>query len=288
MSTPLSRSQAKIWTLGAQAGSLICVLGAVAVGMVGLPEHTQGAALEQAKANANAFNTPITNSTGSNETGSFDSASNSSVDTLGLAQRLALLDNAPEPPVVAVETGPDVDTTPDTEFDGDDATIVRRVKYIGFINDARTPRAFIRIDGKQRIVSSGETAQSANEDFPDLRVERVTPYLIILRDGEKRAAVNLASKSGPSITMVEGTEVEVAATPSNGSQLTAEEEAHIQSLPVRQQQMARRRLEREKRGLPPENENRRPTPEPLVSIRGNPSESGQRTDVRRRDNRRND
>ena len=283
MSTPLTRSQAKLWTLGAQVGSLVCVLAAVAVGMVGLPEHTPGATLEQAKTNAQAFNPAPANNANTNGSDSSAAATDASVDTLGLAERLSLLDNAPVPPVVAVETPEDTNTEPETGPTIDEATIARRVKYIGFINDARTPRAFIRIDGKQRIVTMGEMARSNDEALPDLEVERITPYLIILRDGDTRAAVDLASKSGPSITMVEGDDVEVAATPTNSTELTDEEEAYINSLPVRQQQMARRRLEREKRGLPPENQNRRPTPEPLVTIRGNVNESGRQPEVRRRD-----
>lgn len=286
MSTPLTPSQAKLWTIGAQAGSLICVLGAVAVGMVGLPEHTPGVTLEQAKANAQAFKPPAINTT--DPTGEYENE-DTTVDTLGLAERLALLDNAPEPPIEVVEsTEPTTGTDPKPGPTLDEATITRRVKYIGFINDARTPRAFIRIDGKQRIVTMGELAHSNDEALPDLEVERITPRLIILRDGESRAAIDLASRSGPSITMVEGDEIEVAATPVDPTKLTPEEEAMIQSLPVRQQQMARRRLEREKRGLPPENENRRPTPEPLVTIRGNVSETGRQPDVRRRGGRGNE
>ncbi|MFG0247196.1 MAG: hypothetical protein ACF8MF_14220 [Phycisphaerales bacterium JB052] len=285
MSTPLSPSQAKLWTIGAQAGSLICVLGAVAVGMVGLPEHTPGVTLEQAKVNAQAFKPPPV--TTPDSMGEYENA-DASVDTMGLAERLALLDNAPEPQVEVVEPAePTDENTTDPGPTLDEATIARRVKYIGFINDARTPRAFIRIDGKQRIVSLGEVAQSNDEALPDLEVERITPRLIILRDGESRAAIDLASKTGPSITLVEGDEIEVAATPVDPTKLTPEEEAMIQSLPVRQQQMARRRLEREKRGLPPENENRRPTPEPLVTIRGNVSETGRQPDVRRRGGRDN-
>ncbi|MCR9075137.1 MAG: hypothetical protein NXI07_03780, partial [bacterium] len=49
MSTPLTRSQARTWTIGAQAGALVCVLGAVAVGMIGLPEHEKDATLQQAR-----------------------------------------------------------------------------------------------------------------------------------------------------------------------------------------------------------------------------------------------
>lgn len=289
MTTPLSRSQAKTWTLGAQIGALVCVLGAVGVGVVGLPDHSPGAALEQAKASAWPINTPGIDST---KIGTTDQAieDDRRVDTLGLAERLALMDNAP----VSMRTvdDPEEPTPPGNEAEtGEtepDPNILRRVRYIGFINDARTQHAFIRIDGKQRIVTSGGIARSGDEQFPDLKVERVTPKLIILSDGETRAAVNISSNTGPSVTMVSGDDVAVAATPVDSTALTAEEEAMIASLPARQQPMARRRLEREKRGLPPENENRRPTPEPLVSVRGSLNQNGERGNVRRRNNPRDE
>jgi len=135
-----------------------------------------------------------------------------SIDPLGLAQRLALLDNAPLPPVVAQDDDQndntdDADNTDTNGVSEEEITIARRVKYIGFINDARTPRAFIRLDGKQRIVSAGETAPSADEGLPDLQVQRVTPRMIVLSDGEARAAIDLATNDGPAVTMVSGDRV---------------------------------------------------------------------------------
>ncbi|CAN0592557.1 unnamed protein product, partial [Laminaria digitata] len=85
MTTPLTRSQAKLWTIGAQAGALICVLGAVGVGVIGLPEHTPGAAIEQARTNAWPINTPNLNSSGSPDP--TEASGPGSVETLGLAQR---------------------------------------------------------------------------------------------------------------------------------------------------------------------------------------------------------
>jgi hypothetical protein len=287
MSTPLTRSQAKTWTIGAQVGALVCVLGAVAVGVVGLDPHEQGAALEVARANA----LPMTgsNANSKKQQREIDPYRSQSVDTLGLAERLALLDNAPNIPVEQ-QTGDEDPTTGNPEpEDGpsiDDANLVRRVKYIGFINSSTTQHAFIRIDGKQRIVSVGQTARAGDDQFDDVEIIRVTPDFIRISDGIGRADIRLATKSGPAVTMVDGTEIEtVAATPTNGSLLTAEEEAYIESLPPRQRQPARRRLEREKRGLPPENENRRPTPEPLVRIRGNAAADNQPANVQRRDQR---
>ena len=292
MSSPLTRSQARTWTLAAQAGALVCVLGAVGAGIVGLPNHKPSASLEQARANALAM--ANMGSAGTSSDNANDNISDSDtelfteVDTLGLAQRFALMDNAPVP------VQPVVETPVETTDDGDDPqstdevesmNIFRRVKYIGFINDARTQHAFIRIDGKQRIVKVGDTARSGDDTLPDLQVIRVTPRHIQLRNGDERATIQLADKSGPSVTMVDGDEIQVAQTndqPEDGNLLTAEEEAMIESLPPRQQPMARRRLEREKRGLPAENENRRPTPEPLVTIRGGAASGNNQSNVRRR------
>ena len=283
MSTHLSRSQAKRWTIVAQGGSLLCVLGVVVVGMVGLPEHTPGVTLEQARTNARAFAGPAANTKNSTSDADFTQRT-ASIDTLGLAQRMALLDNAPIPPVVAQDEpddgGEETDNADTNGVSEDEITIARRVKYIGFINDARTPRAFVRIDGKQRIVSAGETARSADEGLVDLQVQRVTPRLIVLSDGEARAVINIATSDGPSVTMVTGDQVE-SVTSDDGSLLTDEEEAMIQSLPPRQQPGARRRLERQKRGLPAENPNRRPTPEPLVKIEGNINQRERSIEVRR-------
>lgn len=285
MSTHLSRSQAKRWTLGAQAGSLLCVLGVVVVGMVGLPEHAPGVTLEQARTNARAFASPVTNANNAANDANLEQRT-ASIDALGLAQRLALLDNAPVPPVVAQndtqdDNAEDADDTDTNGVSEEEITIARRVKYIGFINDARTPRAFIRLDGRQRIVSAGETALSADEGLPDLQVQRVTPRMIVLSDGEARAAIDLASNSGSSVTMVSADQIETASD-NDGSLLSDDEEAYIQSLPPRQQPGARRRLEREKRGLPAENPNRRPTPEPLVTIQGDLNQRDRAAEIRRR------
>lgn len=286
MSTPLSRAQARTWTIGAQGVALVCVLAGVAFGIKGLPDHQPGASIEIARNNALPFqNTPGTTGNQNNT----DTGSGFSIDTNGTAARFALLDNAPVPVGVVVDEVDEVDDPPPGPT-VDDANIIRRVKYIGFINDARTQHAFIRIDGKQRIVQNGQIAAAADDAFPDLEVLRITPTYIRLRDPESDsvAEVSMASKSANAVTMVNGTEVVAVQQPvEDGTLLTAEEEAYIESLPPRQRQNVRRRLEREKRGLPPENLNRRPTPEALVEIRGG-ANNNNGTDVRRRESPRDE
>ncbi len=270
MTNTISRSQAKTWTLVAQLASVVFVLGAVALGVVGLPEPSTGATVDPAN-NAPFNSKPGANqnqsSKGSKKGSGSESGSSIAIDTTGLALRFALLDNAPRIIDNTVIEPEDDSSDPEGE-PVNDGTIAKRVRYIGYIKDPNTKHAFIRIDGKQRIVSQGGTAKAGSDDFDDLTVERITPLHIIMSDGEKRAQIKLATRSGQSITMIDGGEVEIAPAAENGSLLTAEDEAKIAAMPARQQPGARRRLERERRGLSPENENRRPTPEPLAEFRG--------------------
>ena len=268
MTNSITRNQAKTWTLVAQLASVVFVLCGVALGIIGLPEPKVSSSLDTTNqstspdpfaSTTNATNTPNSSSkSGSSQT--------SSIDTLGLSQRLALLDNAP----ILIKEDPVDDSPVEVVDDGnaDDGQMIKRVRYIGFINDPAARHAFIRIDGKQRIVAEGKVARSGNADFPDLTVERVTPNAILLSDGNKRARVELATKNGQSITMAGGAPVEVVSPATNGSLLTAEDEARIAAMPPRQQPSARRRLERERRGLPPDPPRGRPEPKPLREYRG--------------------
>ena len=95
MTNTLSRTQAKKWTLGAQSASVVFVLGAVALGVIGLPEPTAQASLNTANTAANPF--APTPAPANNKSTAAKSAA--IVDTFGLAQRFALLDNAPMSPI---------------------------------------------------------------------------------------------------------------------------------------------------------------------------------------------
>lgn len=264
----LSRSQARKWTLCAQLASAAFVLGAVAIGVVGLPEYKKSTTIDAA---ANTPGGMMMNGSGA-QPGTQPSAEQqeelrTDVDTIGLALRLALLDNAP---VLEVISEPEeVSNTDESEITTEDPTgsIIKRVRYIGFINDPANDHAFIRIDGKQRVVTKGGVARAGNDSMPDLRVEQITSRAIILSDGEIRSRVPIADRTGQSVTMAGGGTVEVAAAAENGSLLTDEDEARIAAMPARQQPLARRRLERERRGLSPDKERRRPIPEPQVTVK---------------------
>jgi len=260
----ISRARAKSWTLGAQLASGVFVLGAVALGVIGLPDPGAGATINPAGTHTGTL--PGLQ-TGTDKAPADDTHSSIQIDTLGLAQRFALLDNAPK-----ISTPPDTDVSNETgektDAPTDTGEIAKRVRYIGFINEPDARHAFIRIDGKQRIVSLGEVAKAGAPEFSDLTIERITPTNIVMTDGTKRAQIMLASRTGQSITMVEGGKIDVAKAAENGSVLTAEDEAAIMALPPRQQPSARRRLERERRGLSPVKESRRPIPKPLGTARG--------------------
>ena len=264
--THITRAQAKAWTLGAQLASVVLVLGAVMLGVVGQPEPSLEAGLDHT--NESEFGTlPRGNSTITNPVVNTTDSTSSQIDTIGLSERFALLDNAPRPITVVKNDVPEELQPEETPIGVGE--IAKRVRYIGFINDPDARHAFLRVDGKQRIVTIGGVARAGADEFPDLIAEKIMPDYVVLSDGENRAQINLAAKTGQSVTMVEGENIEVIATPENGSLLTAEDEATIAALPARQQPRARTRLERERRGLPPEDDRRRPNSNPTPTVRGN-------------------
>ncbi|PCI08243.1 hypothetical protein COB72_08680 [bacterium] len=283
MTNTITRTQAKKWTICAQLASGVCVLGAIALGVVDLPEPSASGTLNAAGgmslAEMHSKNTQDANAAPKNS--SSDAGQSTQIDTVGLALRFALLDNAPKVVsnvLIIDEPGPMV-ADPDPNIGSE---IAKRVKYIGFINDPENRHAFIRIDGRQRVVSVGSMAKAGQDGLEDLKVERIAPGHIVLSDGKTRAKIELANRSSQSITMVSGTQIEVTPSPETGSLLSAEDEARIAAMPKRQQPGARRRLERERRGLSPTNEPRRPTPEPLGRIRSGFSKNAQESANRSR------
>ena len=257
MSASISRNQAKKRTVVAQAASAVLVLGVVAIGIIGLPEPTKPGSLNSTD------HAPIgmpgmpgfENAPSTNKTPNTTTTTKATIDPRGLALRLSLLENAPEI-IDSTVISENTQVVHDSQEPLDDGLIVKRVRYIGFINEPDTRHAFIRIDGKQRIVALGGIAKAGQDGLSDLRVDQITPHHIMLSDGETRARVSLANRTGQSITMISGEQVEVTPSAENGSLLSAEDEARIDAMPPRQQPMARRRLERERRGLPPTKERR--------------------------------
>ena len=290
MTNPLTRAQAKKWTMGAQLASGVCVCGAIALGVIGLPAANSQTMLNNA---GNTTGNPAMNPTSSANPSttdlgkSTDSKQSTQIDTLGLSQRFSLLSNAPVQVNTVVSIDPEPTTTEPEQAVGTE--IAKRVRYIGFINEPDNAHAFIRIDGKQRVVAVGSIAKAGQPGLADLTVERISATQIVFTDGNGRARVELADRIGQSITMVTGTKVDVTLAAANGSLLTAEDEARIAAMPPRQQPGARRRLERERRGLDPADPPVR-IAKPLVEVRaGFSKNSSQNQSQRRNDrNQRND
>ena len=276
MTNPISRSQARNRTLGAQAACVLFVLAAAGIGVAGLPSPPSQAAVDLTATNTTntgdlTGGTGFTggnqgiNSQSPNEQG--DLFASAQVDTIGLAQRLAMIDNAPvidTKAAIQTPTGED----PEPEPVPADGLMARRVQYIGYISNPPTQHAFIRIDGKQRVVVSGGIAKSADESYPDLTVKSISPKSIQLSDGEASVTIALANRIGQSITMAGGEKVEVAAEKPNGSLLTEEDEEYIESLNPGLRPSTRRQLERERRGLPPR-EVRQPQRSNTFDVGGN-------------------
>jgi len=272
MSNTITRTKAKQLTLVYQAAAGVCVLGAIALGVVGLPESATTAQINKvAESNKDTISSGVPGS----DPGAESTPSNSPdqqyqvpVDAGSIAARLAMLDNAPKMTETDTETvTTDVVTTPQ-DTSSERSPISKRVRYTGYIQDSERPLAFIRIDGAQRIVPQSGTARAGSLGFDDLTVKEVHPEYIILSDGQADERIDLAANNSPAVTMASGAEVVVADIPTTLEEvvLTPEELAELAKLPARKAAAREKMLRREKLGLPPERGNTR---KPLASYSAN-------------------
>lgn len=255
MTSTIARTKAKRVATLCQAGAVIAAAGAVAIVIFGVPGASAEARISEiaAKREQNkALHTTPANGSETNSSSVIDESS--VVDPMSIAARLALVDNAPTPP----ETTPDLDGQDDenpiaiNEPTTEDGALAKRVRYLGYISDPDSALAFIRIDGTQRIVREGSTARSGDESFEDLEIREVTPNSILVALGDQEDRIRLASKTGASIAMTGGGEVEVSNVPTREEDvvLTAEELESIAHLPPRQRALQERILKRQKMGKP--------------------------------------
>ena len=276
MTTTISRTKAQRLTVLYQIAAGGCVLGAIALGVLGLPESKAAAQLDQVADATN--NTPILGGSEANAAQSAASKETQSrrVDASSIAARLAMLDNAPDIPV-AEETQTPVEQ-PVQQQQTEPGTLAKRVRYTGYIEDAESPLAFIRIDGVQRIVPEGGVAQAGSMALDDLTIKGVRPKFILVTDGQVEERIELMNRSGASITMSGGGEIEVARVPQTEDEvvLTPEEIAELDAMPPRQRAMQERILRRKKMGKPIGTVKN----EPLGSFRANMSDNSNST-VRR-------
>lgn len=214
MITELSRSSAARLTLVAQVVAAGLAIGAVGLMVVGLPDPARPSTKPQIPPGAPQ---PIA---GSGTPGSVSSVAYEPVDAGGLAARLALVANAPKAPVIETPDTPDeqiVDPTPEPA-----QPFASRVRYLGMIQMGAEPAAFVTIDARQRVVRAGDVIRAPAErpELGDLRVDRVLPEQIIVSHEDGRAVIELAGRSGPSITMVSGDNVDSVDAPAEAAKPT--------------------------------------------------------------------
>lgn len=247
MSTVISRTKAQRLTMVYQVIALFCMLGAIAIGVFGLPDSESIATMDQV-----AQNTPSTFPNAQpSDTGSDSQTTTPQVriNPGSIAARFGMLDNAPEITLEVVDNTP-AETETVTEETTESGSLAKRVRYTGYINDNNNPLAFIRIDGTQRIVAEGGTARAGTAVLDDLQVKRVRPKFIIVSDGQVDDRIELADQNGASITMSSGDPVVVADVPLREQDvvLTEEELEELSKMPARQRAMQERILRRKKMG----------------------------------------
>jgi hypothetical protein len=277
MSTTISRTKAKRLTLLYQLIAGVCVLGAIALGVVGLPESATAAKLSSVSESAS--NTPDRGGQAVQQTKQGPATKQTArirVDPGSIAARLAMLDNAPEVTTVPDLT-PTIDPTPTTTTE--QGTLAKRVRYTGYIEDSEQPMAFIRIDGTQRIVPEGGVAQAGSMSLDDLTVKGVRPSFILITDGQIEERIKLSTKTGPSVTMSGGGEIEVVRVPQTEAEvvLTPEQLAELAEMPARGRAMRERIMRREAMGKPLGTLKN----EPLASFNGSFNKKDANSSVRR-------
>jgi hypothetical protein len=230
-----------------QVIAFVCMLGAIAIGVFGLPESDAGTSIEQVAQN----NAPILpnidlSSTPDTET---ESTSRVQIDAGSIAARFGMLDNAPAVTLEVIDNTP-TNTTQQQPVSNESESLAKRVRYTGFISDDNNPLAFIRIDGTQRIVGEGATARAGSVALDDLTVKTVRPKFIVVSDGKVENRIEIADQTGASVTMSSGDSIVVADVPQREEDvvLTEEELETLSKMPARQRAMQERILRRKKMG----------------------------------------
>jgi hypothetical protein len=262
MSSVISRTKAQQLTMVYQVIALVCMLGAIAIGVFGLPQSEPVATIDQVAQNTPMINPETQNPTGGSSTEQIKPQVR--IDPGSIAARFGMLDNAPEITLEVVD-----DTPPETVYEPSETTesgsLAKRVRYTGYISDNDNPLAFIRIDGTQRIVAEGGTARAGSAMLDDLQVKTVRPKFIVVSDGQVDDRIELADQNGAAISMSSGDPVVVADVPLREEDvvLTEEELEELSKMPARQRAMQERILRRKKMGRDMPSFNR----EPLASFK---------------------
>lgn len=235
---PMTRAGAVRATAATRAACVVFGLGAVALGLTGLPDRAPPASPGVPPGMpGDPGPTGAANPNG----GQVTPASFAPVDPGAVAARLAMLENAP---VIPVAETPVKDPTPDKgppeEPPTAIATLADRVRYLGMVSSGDRRAAFLSIDGNQRIIREGAQVplQNAPAGAESLVIDRIGPRAITLRSGTERTSINLAERTGASVTMVAGGEIERLNTPKSNDaqklegarQLNAQDERRLRAL----------------------------------------------------------
>ncbi|GEM_PF-5893876 len=209
----LSRASASKLTLGTQGASVLLLVAAGAVFAFGLPERERPATTLPVSITGRTAGTTGPETAGPSGDGVRQEPLK--IDMGGLAARLSMIDNAPEPPepetpdepvLAGEEPGPD-DGVPPQPF-------ASRVRYLGMIEVGRSSMAFVNIDGTQRVVREGSVVQPMKErpEYGPLTIEAITASRITVSHEDGSADIGLSQREGPAITMVAGGEIERVGT----------------------------------------------------------------------------
>lgn len=267
MSTTITRTKAKYLTIAYQAIAGVCLLGAIALGVLGLPESAATAQITSVAEAAQ--NQPSGTNAAADQTPSAESNEPADppavqVDTVSIAARLTMLDNAPKLQEPIVETTTVPDEVP--AFSNESAAFIKRVTYTGYIRDSEKPLAFLRIDGAQRIVPRGAVARAGSMGLDDLTIKEVYPSYIVVTDGETEERIDLKDQSGASVTMASGAEIVVSDIPQTMDEvvLTQEQLDELASLPSKRRALREKAMRREALGIEQSKGNTR---QPIASYR---------------------
>lgn len=181
----LHREQALKLARLAQAACALLLLAAVAVAGLGLPgrERTGGAELPASRAESAA---PISSPPPVSE----------GVDFSGIAQRLALIDNAPKAAVVDETQTPGTETEPPPAAD-------TGVKFIGSIIEPTRRAALLSVNGRQRALVPGQKIRfGADPSAGELLLVSVEEDRVVVEDKSGRRTIEKSARSGSAITTV--------------------------------------------------------------------------------------
>jgi hypothetical protein len=277
MTQPMTRTNAVLTTQITRAAAVVLGVGAVALGLTGLPDRSlppAGSTLP------GAAGSPPGMPPAADPGATLTPVSFGPVDAGALSARFAMLDNAPKIAdatgvTVTTETGPvNIDVPESPAASG----IADRVRFLGVVNLGDRNAAFVNVDGRQRFVQEGARLAPPTDrpEFAELVVERIMGTMIVVGDGAHRERLSLAERTGAAVTMADGGVVNQVEIP--------EEPAPVNRRELPQDELDRRArmIERQRGGNLGENNRGGVMPAPPVgrslNMRGSRSPAAENAD----------